>query len=105
MKQEQSVSTEGKKKQRRIFSAREKSQAVLALWSGRRNASGLMKEMKVAWGALNGWEKQALMGMLTALDPTWQQPEEREMRLPERVERLMEKTLKQAPEKEAPAAE
>ncbi|NLG35651.1 MAG: hypothetical protein GX548_09895 [Lentisphaerae bacterium] len=76
------------------FSAKEKSQAVLALWSGRRSASGLAKEMEVPWAVINGWEKRALSGMLTALDPTWRQPEEKKLELPGRLERLLEQTVK-----------
>ena len=102
MKQEQATAGEGKRRRGRVYSAKEKSQAVLALWSGRRNAASLMKELGVAWGVLNSWEKRALSGMMTALDPTWKRPEEGPVGLPRRVERLMEQTLNPAPE--APAA-
>jgi len=98
MKQEQATVGKERKRQMRVYSAKEKSQAVLALWSGRRNASSLMKELGVAWGLLNHWEKRALTGMLTALDPTWKQPEAGALRLPARVERLMEQTLNPAVE-------
>lgn len=98
MKQEQTTAGKERKRQRRVYSAKEKSQAVLSLWSGRRNAASLMKELGVAWGVVNSWEKRALTGMLTALDPTWKQPEAESLRLPSRVERLMEQTLNPAPE-------
>jgi len=98
MKQEQATAGEGRKRRAKMHSAKEKSQAVLSLWSGRRNASSLMKELGVAWGVLNSWEKRALTGMLTALDPTWKQPEEGPLGLPSRVERLMAQTLNPAPE-------
>lgn len=98
MKQEQATAGQPRKRQTKVYSAKEKSQAVLALWSGRRNAASLMKELGVAWGVLNSWEKRALTGMLTALDPTWKQPESESLRLPSRVERLMEQTLNPAPE-------
>ena len=74
------------------YSAKEKSQAVLSLWSGRRSASSLMKAMNVPWAVLNSWEKRALTGMLSALDPTWQKPAQ-DHALPPRVERLMQQTL------------
>jgi len=93
MKQEQATAGQPRKRQAKVYSAKEKSQAVLALWSGRRNAASLMKELGVAWGVLNSWEKRALTGMLTALDPTWKQPETGSLRLSSRVERLMEQTL------------
>lgn len=97
MKQVQAVTVEGRKRrQQKVFSVKEKSQSVLALWSGRRSASTLMKELGVPWGVLNSWEKRALNGMLTALDPTWKQPEEGQLKLSGRLERLMEQTLKPA---------
>jgi len=96
MKQEQAAAGEERKRRVKMFSAKEKSQAVLSLWSGRRNAASLMKELGVAWGVINSWEKRALSGMLTALDPLWKQPEEEQLRLPSRVERLMAETLKPA---------
>jgi len=92
MKEETSQTPVRKRRPGQVFSAKEKSRAVLALWSGRRSASALMKELRVPWGTLNSWEKRALAGMLTALDPKWKQvagPQE----LPGRVERLMESTL------------
>ena len=103
MKQEQAAAGETRKRRVKMFSAKEKSQAVLALWSGRRSASSLMKELGVAWGVVNSWEKRALSGMLTALDPLWKQPEEEQLRLPERVEKLMEQTLKPTPSSESAA--
>jgi hypothetical protein len=104
MKQEQTTAVgEPRKRRTRVYSAKEKAQAVLALWSGRRGAAALMKELSVPWGSLNGWEKRALAGMLTALDPTWKQVEAGQPSLPRRVEKLIEQTLKPAPESE-PAA-
>ena len=94
MKQE----TDGPKRRQssRVYSAKEKAQAVLALWSGRRNPSTLTKELAVPWAAINTWEKRALAGMLTALDPSWKQAVEEQPNLPRRVEKLIEQTLKPA---------
>jgi transposase-like protein len=101
MKQEQAVGTEPRKRQSRVYSAKEKAQAVLALWSGRRSPSALTKELEVPWGLLNTWEQRALSGMLTALDPTWKQAAEEQPSLPRRVEKLIEQTLKPAAATEA----
>jgi hypothetical protein len=103
MKSEQAAGTEIKKRQSRVCSAKEKAQAVLALWSGRRSPSALTKELGLPWAAINTWEKRALSGMLTALDPTWKQAEEDRPSLPRRVEKLIEQTVKPATP-EAPAA-
>jgi transposase-like protein len=96
MKQEQAAGTEAKRRRSRVYSAKEKTQAVLALWSGRRNTAALTKELDVPWAILNTWEKRALTGMLTALDPTWKQAEEAPLSLPNRLEKLIEQTLKPA---------
>lgn len=89
-----------KKRTLRMFSAKEKAQAVLSLWSGRRGASALMKELAVPWGVLHGWEQRAIGGILTALDPGWQQTTEKAGSLPPRVERLIAKTLVPKPQAE-----
>jgi hypothetical protein len=94
MKTETKPGTEPRKRHSRMFSAREKAQAVLALWSGRRSTSALTKEMEVPWAVLNLWEKRALTGMLSALDPSWSRTAEEAPSLPPRVEKLMAQTLK-----------
>jgi len=103
MKQEPLAGAESKRRQGREFSAKQKAQAVLALWSGRRGPSALTKELGVPWAAINTWEKRALSGMLTALDPTWKQAAEEPPSLPRRVEKLIEQTLKPATSVEAAA--
>lgn len=58
---------EKKRKTRRVVSARAKAQAVLAVWSSRRNASQVCRELGVNWGSLNGWEKKGLQGIHKAM--------------------------------------
>ena len=89
---DQETTTPVRRRRTRTYSAKEKSQAVLSLWSGRRSAASLMKAMDVPWAVLNHWEKRALAGMLSALDPTWQQTTQ-SSNLPPRVERLLQQTL------------
>jgi hypothetical protein len=96
MKQEAAAEEKSGKRQSREFSAKQKAQAVLALWSGRRSPSALTKELGVPWAAINTWEKRALSGMLTALDPTWKQTAEEQPSLPRRVEKLIEQTVRPA---------
>jgi transposase-like protein len=97
---EQENMTRVRRRRTRTYSAKEKSQAVLSLWNGRRSAASLMKTMDVPWALLNNWEKRALTGMLSALDPTWQQSTQNSA-LPSRVERLLQQTL----EPSAPTAD
>jgi len=94
MKQEQDVEGKRRRQANRAHSAKEKAQAVLSVWSARRSPSALTKELGVPWSAINQWEKRALSGMLTALDPTWKLGVEDQPILPRRVEKLIEKALK-----------
>ena len=52
--------------------AEEKCQAVLTLWTERRKAGEVCREMGVAWGVLKQWEDRAMEGMLLALQPRMQ---------------------------------
>lgn len=56
-----------KRKARRVVSARAKAQAVLTVWSGRRNTSQVCRELGVNWGSLNGWERKGLQGIHKAM--------------------------------------
>jgi transposase-like protein len=56
-----------KRKARRVVSARAKVQAVLTIWSGRRNTSQVCRELGVNWGSLNGWERKGLQGIHKAM--------------------------------------
>jgi hypothetical protein len=104
MKQETAVGTEPKRRRMQVYNAKEKAEAVLALWSGRRNTSALTKEMGAPWAMLHEWEKRALNGMLSALDPTWKKPQEGQPALPNRLEKLIEQTLNPAAVSQPPAS-
>lgn len=54
-------------KARRIYRAKEKAQAVLSLWSGRRVASRICRDLRISWGMLNSWERKAIWGMMKGL--------------------------------------
>ena len=58
---------EKKRKARRVVSARAKVQAVLTVWSARRNASQVCRELGINWGSLNGWERKGLQGIHRAM--------------------------------------
>jgi len=95
MKQAVTEGTEPERKRQpqRLFNAKEKSQAILSLWSGRRSAASLMKELSVPWQVLHGWEQRAMAGILTALDPNRQRAPSAASCLPVRVERLISRAL------------
>lgn len=100
MKQEQKDATVPVTKRRKssVHSAKEKAQAVLSLWSGRRNTASLTRTLDVPWAVVHTWEKKALTGMLTALDPSWKKPEEGQLNLPRRLEKLIGQTVEPASE-------
>ena len=58
---------EKQRKPRKQVSARAKTQAVLAVWSARRSASQVCRELGVNWGSLHGWEHKGIQGILKAL--------------------------------------
>src|SRR5512137_2492321 len=59
------------KRRRRILghTAEAKCQAVLTLWTERRKAGEICREMGVAWSVLQQWQDRAMEGMLLALQP------------------------------------
>ena len=69
--------------------AEEKCQAVLTLWTERRKAGEVCREMGVAWGVLKQWEDRAMEGMLLAVQPRVQV--ERGVALSPRLAVLLEK--------------
>jgi hypothetical protein len=89
-----------KYRQSKVYSAKEKCRAVLAVWSGRRTPSSLCKEMSINWGALNGWEKSGLEGILLALDPGWKRENRDGIALGKRIEDLLSKTVQVEPQQE-----
>lgn len=64
-----SVTTSTRKQTRRHYTAQEKCQAVLAIWTERRSMAQVGKDLQVSWSQLHVWQDQALSGMLQALEP------------------------------------
>ena len=77
------------KRARKVFSAQEKAQAVLSVWSSRRQPSAICKSLGIAWGLLNSWEKSALGGIQKALGQETPVMEPAGLCLGNRLERLM----------------
>ena len=50
------------------YSASEKAQAVLAIWTDRVKTAEVMREMKVTYLTLQQWQERAMEGMLQALE-------------------------------------
>jgi hypothetical protein len=54
--------------QSHTFSAQEKAQAILAVWTERCKPAEVCREMKVNWITFNHWQQRAMEGMLQALE-------------------------------------
>ena len=51
------------------YSAQDKAQAILRLWTERCKPSELCRELNVTWITLEQWQQRAMEGMLQALEP------------------------------------
>jgi transposase-like protein len=81
------------RKERTVRSAREKCQAVLAMWTGRRRPSEICREMDIPGNLLLGWQERAMEGMLQALEPRTRRQEDRGPMLDPRMEKLLERKM------------
>ena len=69
----------------------EKCRAVLAVWTVRRQASVLCREMGMSASLLSQWQDRALAGMLQALEPRGPGAVSGGPALPELVKRLLDR--------------
>lgn len=76
---------------KRSFPAKEKCEAVLAVWSERRKPSEICRELEIPWQLLNNWQDTAIKGMMQALDPKRSPDGQRLAPVSPRVEKLLEK--------------
>jgi transposase-like protein len=98
-KQGEPVRNRKKKAQRlqRTYTALEKCQAVLAVWTERRTVSEICRELSITWAHLSQWQDKALEGMVKALETRRKGKEEKPPALTKRLEKLLaKKGLKKA---------
>lgn len=51
------------------YSAQDKAQAVLAVWTERSKPSQICHRLKIPWITFDQWQRRAMEGMLQALEP------------------------------------
>ena len=76
---------------KRSFPAKQKCEAVLAVWSERRKPSEICRELEIPWQLLTNWQDTAIKGMMQALDPKRSPDGHRLAPVSPRVEKLLEK--------------
>jgi transposase-like protein len=51
------------------YSAQDKAQAVLSVWTERSKPSQICRQLKIPWITFDQWQRRAMEGMLQALEP------------------------------------
>lgn len=77
------------KKERVEHSAKEKAEAVLALWTERRRPQEVCRELAIQPSVVSRWQERAMEGMLAALEPRRALREQEQPMLPRKVARLL----------------
>lgn len=76
-----------------IHTAEEKCRAVLSVWTEKRRAGEVCRELGIAWALLNQWQARAMEGMLLALQPRVQV--DKAVALSPRLAVLLDKKIRQ----------
>jgi transposase-like protein len=76
------------------YGAVEKCRAVLAVWTERKQASGLCRELGVSASLFSQWQDRALAGILEALEPRGTRAGAEGPALPVLVRRLLDRKVR-----------
>ena len=76
------------------YGAVEKCRAVLAVWTERKQASALCREMTVSASLFSQWQDRALAGILEALEPRGTRTSVEGPALPVLVRRLLDRKVR-----------
>ena len=76
------------------YGAVEKCRAVLAVWTERKKAAGLCREMTVSAALFSQWQDRALAGMLEALEPRGRRESAPGPALPMQIKRLLDRKVR-----------
>jgi transposase-like protein len=74
--------------------AAEKCRAVLAVWTERKQASNLCRELGVSASLFSQWQDRALSGMLDALEPRGTREATEGPALPTQIRRLLDRKVR-----------
>lgn len=90
------TSTGNQTRKRRVFSAQQKTRAVLEVWTESRKPAQIARELEITGTLLELWQKRAMKAILTALEPRAGDPG-KEATLPPRVEQMISRQGRQRP--------
>ena len=76
------------------YGAVEKCRAVLAVWTERKKATALCRELQVSDSVFWHWQERALSGMLEALEPRSTREAEQGPALPAQIKRLLDRKVR-----------
>ena len=77
------------------YGAVEKCRAVLAVWTERKKASVLCREMEISASLFSQWQDRAVSGMLEALEPRGTREGVEGPALPVQFKRLLDRKARQ----------
>ena len=91
------MTTESKpRKERPLYPASQRVQAVLSVWTERRRPTQACQELGITTAQLAGWQERAMRGMLAALEPRRCASAERGPSLTPKLERLLKRQTQAA---------
>ena len=76
------------------YGAVEKCRAVLAMWTERKQAANLCRELGVSASVMWQWQDRALTGMLEALEPRGTREATEGPALPTQIRRLLDRKVR-----------
>jgi transposase-like protein len=80
---------------RRAFSAQEKCQAVLSVWTGQRKPVEVQKELEINYALLSQWQNTAMEAMLAVFEPRVRKEEDRPPALDPKLEKFLARKVRQ----------
>ena len=79
------------RKERTLYPASQRAQAVLSIWTERRRPTEVCRELGITTALLSEWQDRAMRGMLAALQPRRCASTERGPALTSKLERLLQR--------------
>lgn len=83
------------KRLKRIFTAEQKTRAVLEVWTEARRPCQIARELEITGTLLDQWQKKAMKAILAAMEPRKSDPAKAP--LPPRLENILTRQIQRTP--------